>query len=67
VLGERFGATTTLESIIEMSLRLGLMEELEAMGLTLSWDEETRRWQTTGSDEQPWMTGVCELGRESRH
>jgi hypothetical protein len=62
-----FGATSVLEAIIETSLRRGLLEELEAMGLTLQWDEVTQRWQTTGCREHPWETGTRELEIETRH
>jgi hypothetical protein len=59
--------TSTLDAIIEMSLRRGLLEELEAMGLTLHWDEGTQRWQTMGCDEHPWEVGTRELELETRH
>jgi hypothetical protein len=58
---------STLDAIIEMSLRRGLLEELEAMGLTLGWDEGTQRWQTMGCGEHPWETGSQELALETRH
>jgi hypothetical protein len=64
---ESLSAMTALESIIETSMRMGLLEELEAMGLTLRWDEEAGKWQTRGCDEQPWKTGACELALETRH
>lgn len=64
---DSFRASTVLESIVETSMRMGLVEELEAMGLTLRWDEEVGKWQTTGRDEAPWMTGACELSHATRH
>ncbi len=61
------GEMSTLDAIIEMSLRRGLLEELEAMGLTLAWDEGTQRWQTAECEEHPWESGSRELELETRH
>lgn len=64
---ESSSTSSPLESIIEESLRRGLTEELEAMGLTLVWDYESQLWKTAGCDEQPWVGGSRELQRETRH
>lgn len=64
---ENFSASSPLESIVETSLRRGLVEELEAMGLTLTWDHGSQTWQTTAHDEEQWVRTARGPRRETRH